>query len=256
MSIDKIHNLYKPVGFTPLGLINHYKMLHPNRKGERMGYAGRLDPMADGVLLVLEGGANKSRQKYLKLDKKYDVDILMGVSTDSYDVLGIVENSTSEKAKRADLQKILNDRVGTFEQAYPPFSSKPLKGRPLFYWARKGELARGEIPTAERTIHSSELVKTYSLNSGKMREKMYEKIGKVTGDFRQKAVLSSWEAFFSKNQQTSYEIAKIRVSCSSGTYMRSLAHDVGNELGIPSLAYSITRTAVGTYTIEDSLRIV
>ena len=78
---------YKNIGETPLDIVNKYRK--PNCK---YSFAGRLDPMARGQMIVLEGLECKNQDKYCGLDKIYEFEILFGFSTDTYDILGIVEN--------------------------------------------------------------------------------------------------------------------------------------------------------------------
>ena len=93
--MKNVLNLYKQVGITPLQLIKKFVRSNPEYKDEKLGYAGRLDPMAEGVMIILVGDENKKREKYLDLNKKYEVGILFGVSTDTHDVLGLIERHAS-----------------------------------------------------------------------------------------------------------------------------------------------------------------
>src|ERR1035437_1661782 len=85
-----IITLYKNKGETPLECLERFKKDNPEYEKERMTYAGRLDPLAEGLLIVLYGDEIKNKEKYLGLDKEYEVDILFGFATDTYDVLGKV----------------------------------------------------------------------------------------------------------------------------------------------------------------------
>jgi tRNA pseudouridine55 synthase len=89
MKKDQVLKLYKKVGETPLECLERFRKNHPKFKNQKMTYAGRLDPLAEGELLVLVGESCKNKEKYLKLDKEYLVDILFGFETDSYDLLGL-----------------------------------------------------------------------------------------------------------------------------------------------------------------------
>ena len=84
-----VFNIHKPLGISPLDTIKTLKENHPELKGEKMTYAGRLDPMAEGVLLILAGKTVYEKEKYLKLDKEYEGEILFGFETDTYDILGL-----------------------------------------------------------------------------------------------------------------------------------------------------------------------
>src|SRR5579871_234239 len=90
--MQTILNLYKPIGKTPLEVIREFQIQNPEYQNVKLGYAGRLDPMAEGVLLVLVGEENKKRKEYERLKKEYEFTVLFGIETDSYDALGTVKN--------------------------------------------------------------------------------------------------------------------------------------------------------------------
>ena len=81
---------------TPLEAIEKFKLKNPVYGGKRMGYAGRLDPMAEGVLLVLVGDENKKIGQYMGFDKEYVAEILLGFSSDSNDVLGVASRGVGK----------------------------------------------------------------------------------------------------------------------------------------------------------------
>ncbi len=90
--MKEIISIYKKLGETPLECLNRLRLEKPDYKEAVLSYAGRLDPMAEGVLLVLVGEENKNREKYLSLSKTYIVEILWGIETDTYDLLGRVSS--------------------------------------------------------------------------------------------------------------------------------------------------------------------
>ena len=129
--IEKILNIYKKIGETPLETLNCFRKHNTEYENVSLTYAGRLDPMAEGVLLVLAGEENKKREQYLSLDKEYRADILFGFETDTYDLLGKVNRTNDEfdtKNFKLRIEKILQNLVGKISQPYPPYSSKPVEG--------------------------------------------------------------------------------------------------------------------------------
>ena len=86
---DKVINVYKKCGETPLDCINKLKNDDSNLRFLPMTYAGRLDPLAEGVLFILIGDECHKKDEYLSLGKVYEVDILFGFATDTYDVMGV-----------------------------------------------------------------------------------------------------------------------------------------------------------------------
>ncbi len=228
--------VYKNEGETPLGCLDRFRVERPEFAHVALSYAGRLDPMAEGVLLVLVGEENKNREQYLGLDKEYEVEVLFGVGTDTGDVLGVISD-----------EKIipkLNNFVGRFEQSYPNYSSKTVQGKPLFQWAREGRLKEIEIPTKEVEVYSIEKLGIFSLKRRELFEQVQRRIAKVNGDFRQQEIMESWKEFLKEKRNEKFEGIKIKVSCSSGTYMRTLAENMGKQIGVPAIAWSIKRTKI------------
>jgi tRNA pseudouridine(55) synthase len=248
--MEKTVMIYKNEGETPLECLDRFRVEQPLYKDAVLSYAGRLDPMAEGVMLVLVDEENKNREKYLGLDKTYEVEILFGVKTDTGDILGKVEE-VKEIPTEKDVNEVLQSFVGTFVQKYPPYSSKTVDGKPLFQWAREGKLDEIEIPEKTSEIYSIELLDKRFMSAEDILVQVRERISKVKGDFRQEEIVASWESFVSKSAQVSDKSAKmpiirIQVKCSSGTYMRTLAEKVAEKLDTVGIAWSINRLGYGS----------
>lgn len=257
--MKNVINIYKPVGPTPLDIIKKLRQAFPEYEKDKLGYAGRLDPMAQGLLLILAGEENKKRKEFEKLSKTYEFEILFGISTDSYDLLGkIIEFKNIEQKKDFEikLNQDISGLVGKLKQPYPPYSSARVNGKPLFYWAREEKIKDIKIPEKEIEIYESLLLDVYKLSSKELQKNVEEKIGKVKGEFRQEEILILWKDFFKENPELTFFVAKCRINCSSGTYIRSIANKIGKKFDYPSCAFSITRTAVGNFTIKNSLVIL
>lgn len=241
--------LNKKEGETPLECLENFRVKNPEYKKEKMTYAGRLDPMASGLLLVLTGEECKKKEKYLKLDKEYEFQILFGFSTDTYDILGKINHSNIltnirltglEKSIKKEIKKFKGDIV----QKYPVYSSKTIKGKPLFSFARSGEEV--EIPVREVYVRDLKFLKLRKIQNKKLLDIINKRIKKVKGDFRQKEILKLWQKNL-KNKNT-YLIADFKIKCSSGTYVRAIADSLGKGLKIPTLAFSIKRTKIGKWS--------
>ena len=256
---SKILNLYKEIGETPLERFDRFRASNPEYKDIPLSYAGRLDPMAEGVMIVLVGEENKNRAAYLSLNKEYVFEVLFGFETDSCDLLGkVAARDESEKSMepdfKNDINRALEDFKGKYIQEYPHYSSKPVKGLPLFEWARAGKLDEIEIPKREVEVYEIKLEDFYAIPKEKLQERIPERIGKVNGDFRQKEIVEIWENVLRKSTRKEFAVAKIRISCGSGVYVRSIAQMLGEKLGTKSLAISIKRTRVGEWEINESLK--
>ncbi len=246
-----ILKLYKNRGETPLECILRFKKDNPRYRDIKMTYAGRLDPLAEGLLLVLYGDECKNKDKYLNLDKVYELDVLFGFSTDTYDLLGLVNKELSYKSiKDEEIIKIIKSFLGKFSQKYPLYSSKTINGESLFSLARKKQIDNKEIPEKEVSIKKIQIIESSYISKEKLDKKIKKSVSLVTGDFRQKDILLCWKENIKVNQNKKYKIISMKISCTSGTYMRSLANSIGVLINIPSLAFGIKRLRVGKYSIN------
>jgi tRNA pseudouridine55 synthase len=234
---------YKNIGETPLECLERVRLEYGKAPEVPMTYAGRLDPMAEGLLIILVGEDCKNKEKYLKMDKEYEVEILFGVSTDTYDTLGLIEKVDKVDFDSIDFQKY----KGKFTQEYPRYSSKIIAMKQSL--EKEGRNLPDEMPTKEVEIFAIEQIGSSALSGQKIAQNVIENIKNVTGEFRQKEIVDKWQKFALENDKTRFIILKIKVSCSSGTYMRSLANRIGIDAGIPALALSIKRTRINGYKI-------
>lgn len=233
--------LFKNEGETPLECLGRFRKECPEHKNSTLSYAGRLDPMAEGELLVLINDENKERGKYIGWDKKYELDILFGVSTDTGDILGKIINIERENNKIQSINP--QSYIGEITLPYPAYSSKTVNGKPLFQWAREGIINEIEIPTKTSTIYGITSIGAYSISAKEILEKIKGRIAKISGDFRQDEILKIWETELGR-KELEFEICQIEVTCSSGTYMRSLAEMIGEKHHMPALAWKIKRVAI------------
>lgn len=240
--MEKVLSLYKKEGETPLECLNRFRAKQSEYKDAVLSYVGRLDPMAEGVLLVVVGEENKNREAYLGFDKVYEVDILFGISTDTGDILGKVVE-VSKSVVESDFN-FLESFIGSFSQKYPHYSSKTVGGKPLFEWAREGKLDEIKIPEKEVEIYNIIFKNQYILSSEEILKQVEERILKVNGNFRQEEIIDSWQENLLEKTNEYFSLINIEVSCSSGTYMRTLAEEIGKKLKTPALAWRIKRTSV------------
>lgn len=242
--------LYKNEGETPLQALERLRGEHPMFAGEKMTYAGRLDPMAEGVLLVLWGDKVHEKEAYINLSKIYEIEVLLGFSTDTHDILGLVQGRSSFfQGRSSGRPSFFGDFIGKFDQEYPDFSSRTVLGKPLWQYAREGDNLV-EKPTKSVEIYSISDVATKKLAKKELESLVFQRISKVSGDFRQSDILKSWEIALKESDIEEFELISLSVACSSGTYMRSLAHEIGRKLGIPALAWRIKRVKVGSYELN------
>lgn len=265
--MEKVINYYKKAGQTPLDCIKDVRQNNNSFENMPITYAGRLDPLAEGVLLLLVGDECQNKDEYLKLPKEYELTVLFGFSTDTYDLLGKVETRESTNflwsgpsyslvrgpKKLADSRvflKILRKFTGQINQKYPPYSSRTVSGRPLFVWAREGKLNEIEIPTHKVIIDNIEIIREGNISGEEILEKVKVATEIVKGDFRQKEIFESWQKEIRDIEKEIFKTMTLKISSGSGFYARSLAYEIGKEIGVPTLAFKIVRTKVGDYTIQ------
>lgn len=249
--------LEKKIGETPLSAVASWKQIHSTYTDVPASYAGRLDPMASGKLLVLLGDECKKQKTYTGLDKEYEVEVLLDVGSDTGDVLGRVSyEKIQTHVDRREVQRALEREKGTHLREYPIFSSKTVDGKPLFLHALSGTLKDISIPTHTETIYSLSVLSVTYISRVKLKNRVgallarapkSDEPSKVLGaDFRIQEVKESWEKVFTDTER-SFAVLKLRVTCGSGVYMRTLAGRIGSSLGTKALALSISRTRIGKY---------
>jgi len=251
---ENIIVVYKPMGITPLQAIEELKNLRSKYREQKISYAGRLDPMAEGVLILLIGDENKKRKEYEGLKKVYEAEIVIGISTDTFDALGMIQRVNLERSHH-DVKTVLNEMIGEQDQFYPPFSSKTVNARPLYWWARENRLSEIDLPSKKIVIDEIKIIKEENIIIKDLVRKILEKISKVQGDFRQEEIKKAWLDFEQKHPDDQTKMVGVRISCSSGTYVRGIASVLGETLGVGAFAYSIKRIQVGEYTMKDCVEI-
>ena len=232
-----ILQLNKPVGKTPLDMIKEYKAKHPDQKDVPMTYAGRLDPMAEGLLLVLTGDDVHRKDEFLGLDKTYEAQILLGASTDTGDILGLVQK-TKKVSKPSDFDSLF--LVGSHHLNLPPYSAYKVDGKPLWQYARDGQAV--PLIKKEMIVHSADFIGGDYIS----KKEIIERINKVEGDFRQDNIISSWSALAEDN----FFVLNLSFNVSAGTYIRCLATLVGDHLDMPTTLFSLFRTKVGKFHLK------
>jgi tRNA pseudouridine55 synthase len=208
----------KPEGLTSHDVVARVRRAAATR---RVGHAGTLDPFATGVLVACVGRATRLVQFLVGLDKEYVATVRLGFATDTQDLTGkqITPLLSSNDLSIDDVRHALDQFTGPLLQLPPMYSAKKVGGERLYRAAREGrEVERAPVPI---TIRSIEL---------------------IAGD----------EAQAIRNEDGTRDFI-MRVLCSSGTYVRTLAHDIGSKLGVGAHLAALRRTAVGQFRIDGAL---
>jgi tRNA U55 pseudouridine synthase TruB len=165
--------IYKKLGFTPLQVLEEVRPFLPEQGQKKVTFVGRLDPMAEGNIHLLWSGDMKEKQNIQNQDKGYIVEVLLGVKTDTGDVLGLIESKNNNYIEQS-IQKF----VGSFVYDYPKYSSPNIK-----------KVLKGEKETNKKQegyIYSIEDLGMKKNTSTELKEYIFNKLEQcnMKGDFR------------------------------------------------------------------------
>jgi tRNA pseudouridine55 synthase len=238
--------IYKPYGESTHLLAHRVGKL----TDEKATHTGTLDPAAEGVVVVLTGSDRFEKQKFSNLPKKYVAEILLGISTDTHDLIGIPLNEQASQIDigDADINASLQTLVGSYAQQQPDFSAKRIHGRSYFDLAKEGKVL--EKFENSITIHSLDLLSSIKVDIDAVKSHQSSRLQQISGEFRQQEIAQAWHAV-SIPSKIPLPIITISVSCSKRTYIRALVRDLSTSLGVPAVLYSLVRTKNGPYSIAD-----
>lgn len=204
----------KPPHITSFGVVSRIRRILGMKK---VGHAGTLDPFATGLLIVCAGRqATKIIPRFMAGEKEYLATLRLGVETSTYDTEGqITARTPVGTVSDEELEECLSRFRGSQLQVPPAYSALKHKGKPLYYYARKGI----EIEKEARPVEIRQLVRT-------------------NGDHPLSAAEPQLD---------------IRVVCSKGTYIRTLAADIGRALGCGAHLTQLRRTRSGCFSVAESL---
>jgi len=249
----------KQIGETPLAALARLRRERGIPEEVPLTYAGRLDPLATGKLLVLIGRACKNAHRYRALDKEYTLRVLVGVSSDTGDLLGIpiLHEPRVLAHTNSEILATLRTLEGTHTVPYPAYSSKTVGGIPLWKHALTGTLSSITVPTTTSTYYRIRLLGHETFDTSTLSSFVTERLASVIpssmyrgvgDDFRLPAVCTAWKSLCESLPPNAIcSVLTLSVTCSTGTYMRTLADTVAVALGAHGLALSIERTIIGRY---------
>lgn len=238
----------KKRGETPLEALRRVQATNKKFLGQKLSYIGRLDPMAEGKMLLLVGDKeNRERAKYLNFDKEYEATFMIGASTDSGDILGLITNayqgpSLVKKEIAVAVERLLKIK----NQKYPWMSGKTINGKKMFDIYKAGGFEKIERPTQKIKVYKIYNTKIGELSAKKLEKDIFKIIPKVIGEFREKETLKNWKKFFDKLGQGSFQTISFKIKVSSGTFIRGLCEELEKELKTPVLLYRLKRTKIFT----------
>jgi tRNA pseudouridine55 synthase len=203
----------KPAGPTSHDVVSRIRRALGTRDA---GHTGTLDPAATGLLAVCLGDALKLQRWLAEGDKAYLATVAFGAATTTEDAEGaVVERGDPSQLTEASVRAALGPLTGEIDQVPPMFSAVRVDGRRLHEAARAGETV--ERAPRRVTVHSLELTGLAATGADGLR------------------------------------LGQLVVRCGKGTFVRTLAADLGRSLGVPAHLAALRRTAAGPFTLEGAL---
>lgn len=181
---------------------------------KRVGHGGTLDPFASGVLPVFLGKATRLVEYHLGDRKRYRATVCFGASSTTDDLEGALTPAAGPAPARAAVEAALSEFLGEIDQVPPAYSAIKVAGRRAYAMARAGQEV--ELQPRRVTIHALDLVEWDEATPGE-------------------------------------PVAVVDVECSAGTYVRSLARDLGAAVGSAAYLGALVRTASGPFRLEGSI---
>lgn len=216
-SLGEVLLFDKPLRWTSFDLVNKVRYMlktHLGIKKIKVGHAGTLDPLASGLLIVCTGKKTKQITTFQDHDKEYIATVQLGATTPSFDLETEPENFKDvSQITRSQVEECIKTFIGSQMQYPPVFSAKKIDGKPAYISAHKG---RGD--EVKMRPHP---VEVYSID------------------------IIEW------NDEK--KLFKATVACSKGTYIRSLAHDIGQRLGVGAYLAGLRRTKIGDFLVNSAI---
>lgn len=214
MDVPEILLIDKPAGITSMDVI---RQLRKKLNIRKIGHAGTLDPLATGLMLVGVGSGTKKLTELVKLDKEYIAEVRIGESRSTGDLEGeVLEEKSATEVSESLVREVLENMLGTLTLQVSAYSAIKVGGVPMYKRARKaeqtGEVVK-EVPMREMEVKEAELID-------------------FTGGDR--------------------AVATVKFHVGSGTYIRSLAEELGRRLGYPATIQNLRRTKVGKFDVKDA----
>ncbi len=188
-------------------------------KVKKVGHCGTLDPSAIGLLLLTVGRATRLTRFLIQAPKVYEGTIRFGITTDTFDALGeVVAEAPVDALSDALVAEAMAGFIGPYQQLTPAYSAKKVKGQKFYELARRGE----EVPAETKQVQVFDF--------GPLAPLAWDEAGRGAA-------------------------LRFRLSCSSGTYARTLAHDLGQKLGCGAHLEGLRRLQIGSFKLDDAVTV-
>jgi tRNA pseudouridine55 synthase len=206
--MDRTFSVWKPKGPTSYDIIRALKKVLT--KGEKIGHAGTLDPLASGVLVIAVGReATKKLHEAVRAEKEYIAKIRLGAVSTTDDSEGKITEKDAAPLEKRDITEAVHSFKGVISQIPPIYSALKIQGKPAYKLARQGKDVK--MKPREAKVFEAEIL-----------------------DYK-------------------WPFLDIRFVTGPGVYIRALARDIGEKLGVGGYLADLERTRVGEFTKENSM---
>ena len=213
--INKILLIDKPKGITSFDVI---RILRRKYKIRKMGHSGTLDPLATGLMIIGVEEGTKALKDLIGLNKEYQASVLLGQQTSTGDKEGeIIKSKEINTINIKEIEEVLKEITGKILLPVPVYSAIKVKGQPLYKIARKKGYKSITPPKKEMEIF--------------------------------------WIKIKNHHKDGDYYILNLEMKVKSGTYVRSIAEEIGKRLKIPATIKELRRTTIGEFKIENAIKI-
>jgi len=246
--------IYKPPGILGTHIANEYKI---KLKKNKVCICGKLDPMAEGQLLLLFDDNCKNMNNYLNNSKTYKFTVLWGFKTTSDDTLGLITNT--RKITPCDInynyiESHLKHFIGQYNQQFHKYSAKHVynitgEKHSLWKWTNLNRLSEINIPRKLVTVDYIKQLKTEKKNFYDLKKDILEilyRIDDTTNSFCKNNAINNWNIFDYKtlyNTNNVY-ITTFETHVSTGYYIRQFINDFGKQTGLLGTSININRTRI------------
>ena len=213
--INKILLIDKPKGITSFDVI---RILRRKYKIRKMGHSGTLDPLATGLMIIGIEEGTKALKDLIGLNKEYQASVLLGQQTSTGDMEGeIIRCKKINEVNIKEVEETLKEITGKILLPVPVYSAIKVKGQPLYKIARKKGYKSIIPPKKEMEIF--------------------------------------WIKIKNHHKEGDYYILNLEMKVKSGTYVRSIAEEIGRRLKVPATIKELRRTVIGKFKIENAIKI-
>ena len=245
ISNDLIIAVNKPIGWTSFDVVAFSRKKLGIKK---IGHCGTLDPLATGLLLLATNKATKQIESLQILSKTYTATFCLGATTDTIDTefWPLDFQDTSHISSKQIQAVISKNFLGKFMQIPPQYSAVSIKGKKAYKFARQGV----DIVIPEREVRIYE----FKINNLKIilpTDLPYQ--ASSLAHYKRNPNLLVEQIVLENQKSVRMITFEAQITCSKGTYIRSLISDLARELGTIGYMLALKRTAIGNYLLSDAI---